>query len=496
MAKAVVKSSGTRSPDNQAQVSDVSLHDKESPRTSLDTKAEGLKSAYAITSNEATQESRPALDSLESSIQAGHIHVEESSLDRTTTPLSSTLELAIQPDFAEDLRSEGSSVQTSEHVHHHTTPANSGQSSEVHRSSEEQEAVIAQLHSDYAVAELRRQEETHTFIERIDALQAKLQYLTREALNSAKTAISVAPPESPERKLAEKDEKIALLLDEGQKLSKTELRHSSIIKKLRSTIAEDQKQTAGVRMRLEKAEREMQNANERAKRAEDAERRGLEQLKASSRVEKQKRSLEVELDSQRAATADLKAQLALVTSGAKATEIAAEADALATERRVSAALHDELTKTKTEKDLLEEKLRSEIRRIQEDAEREKERARTIEAELRGEQSVRADIVHRSRALLMSPQMLESRLEMLHARAEEVSTGTTSDSQTKLLRQIEVLQTQYALANENWQGIEGSLLHKIKNLEEERDEVIKREADIRRKARDLVSVAVTLDHEAS
>lgn len=82
-------------------------------------------------------------------------------------------------------------------------------------------------------------------------------------------------------------------------------------------------------------------------------------------------------------------------------------------------------------------------------------------------------------------MLENRLEVLHTRAEEVTTGAVSDMQTKLLRQVEVLQTQHSIAIENWQGVEGSLLHRIKSLEEEKDEMAKKEGDLRRKARDLV-----------
>lgn len=58
-------------------------------------------------------------------------------------------------------------------------------------------------------------------------------------------------------------------------------------------------------------------------------------------------------------------------------------------------------------------------------------------------------------------------------------------QVKLLRQIETLQNQYAVASENWQGIEGSLLGRVAALEKERDEIAKKEADIRRKARETV-----------
>ena len=82
-------------------------------------------------------------------------------------------------------------------------------------------------------------------------------------------------------------------------------------------------------------------------------------------------------------------------------------------------------------------------------------------------------------------MLESRLEAFRARAEEASTGGNGNVQAKLLRQIETLQNQYVIASESWQGIEGSLLSRMTALEKERDDAVKREADVRRKARESV-----------
>ncbi len=76
------------------------------------------------------------------------------------------------------------------------------------------------------------------------------------------------------------------------------------------------------------------------------------------------------------------------------------------------------------------------------------------------------------------------MEIFRARTEEVSSSATGDSQAKLLRQIETLQTQYALANENWQGIEGTLTARVAALEKERDEGAQRESAVRKKAREL------------
>ena len=83
------------------------------------------------------------------------------------------------------------------------------------------------------------------------------------------------------------------------------------------------------------------------------------------------------------------------------------------------------------------------------------------------------------------------MEAFRARAEEASAGTNGDVHAKLLRQIETLQNQYAVASENWQGIEGSLLTRITALERERVDIAKRESDIRSKAREAVSSFFTI-----
>lgn len=57
-----------------------------------------------------------------------------------------------------------------------------------------------------------------------------------------------------------------------------------------------------------------------------------------------------------------------------------------------------------------------------------------------------------------------------------------------------MQTQYALASENWQGIESTLTSRVAALEKERDDVAKRESDIRRKAREVNSKARKLEDE--
>ena len=336
------------------------------------------------------------------------------------------------------------------------------------KKSEEYEKTIELMRSDYEAAELRRQEETHIYLERIDALQSKLQYLTKEAAEVAKNALTEAQSGSIEQKMAVKDEKIALLIEEGQKLSQTELKHMSIIKKLRAKSTEDDKVVADVKRTTEKLEKSAREGQERAKRAESAEKRALERLKSLGKIEKDLENVKAQRDAKESLVQDLQIGLSEATSAAKEAEVKANAEALAAEKRHAADLTDELSSIKAEKELAQKQHQIELRELKEKAEREKERARAAEIERQNEQSI-----------------LESRLEAYRARAEEASAGQTGDVQAKLLRQIETLQNQYAVASENWQGIEGSLLSRVTTLEKERDDIAKREADVRRKARETV-----------
>ena len=335
---------------------------------------------------------------------------------------------------------------------------------------EDYETTISQLRSDYQTAELRRQQETHDFLECIDALQSKLQYLTKEAVETAKRASASAECGSDAQELAAKDEKIALLIEEGHKLSQTGLKHMSIIKKLRAKSTEDEKACAESKQLADKNGKAAREAQERAKRAEAAERQATERAKSLPKLEKDIETLRSERDVKADFIESLQRQLSEVLIAAQESEGKAYADTVELERQRTADLEDEISKLKLDREVAEKGYLAEIRELREKAERDKERARIAEIERRGEQRI-----------------LESRLEALRVRAEEASAGSTESVQAKLLRQIETLQNQYTLASENWQGIEASLLARVTTLEKERNEIYTREVDVRRKAREMVCI---------
>jgi DNA repair exonuclease SbcCD ATPase subunit len=336
------------------------------------------------------------------------------------------------------------------------------------KASIETETLLKQLQTDFETSELQRQEEVHGYIERIDALQAKLQYLARESAESARKASSLTSPGSLEKKLADKEEQIALLMEEGQKLSKKELNHLSTIKKLRAKIHEDSKDLVEVRKRQEKAERDAAFAAARLKRIEGSEKLVHEKQRLITQLQRDIESLKAERDSRDLTIAGLKTQLEEAVAQGKQIENKIAHESLELEKKRVAALEDDVANLKIEKKLVADRAQSQIKEMREKMDKSAERARISELEMKAEL-----------------QMLESKLEVMRARAEEVSSGATGDAQAKLLRQIETLQTQYAVASENWQGIEASLIARATNIEKERDEAVRRETDIRRKAREVV-----------
>lgn len=314
-------------------------------------------------------------------------------------------------------------------------------------------------------------EEMHGYIERIDALQSKLKYLAQEAAESARKAAATAEPGSADKQLREKDERIALLLEEGQKLSKTEMDHRTLVKKLRQQLAENSEFQTEAKKKNERLERDLANTEARAKRAEAAEKRAAGSLSAQAKTARDLEAVTTERDALTQTVQEMKSQLARAVSRADDAEAKANSDALEREKQRADKLEEELSSSRIEREIGEEKLRREITSLKENIEQEKEKARVLEAELKGEQSV-----------------LESKMESLRSRAEEVSSGAAGDAQVKLLRQIETLQTQYAVASENWQALEGSLLSRLANVEKERDEVSRREGEARRKIREVVSLS--------
>lgn len=318
----------------------------------------------------------------------------------------------------------------------------------------------------------RQQDETREYVERIDSLQAKIQYLSQSVVESAKQAAASAPAGSLERKLAEKDEKIALLLDEGQKLSATEQKLRLFIKKLRLQITHDEKQLHELRDAKEKAASDAESLRSRLNGVEGDERNQEEARRAAAALHKEVANLKRENTKKDEACRRLEQDARLKVEQADAAGAERLAKALAAEREKQKELEDKAAALQSDYESCADKARRDAIEWSEKLERAAERGRIVEQELQ-----------------LELRSMESKLEAMRSAAEEASSGSGGEAQVNMLRQIETLQSQYASARENWQGIESSLLAKVASLEREKDEAQRRESEMRKRGRDAVSVGL-------
>ncbi|KAI7612379.1 hypothetical protein KC319_g20311, partial [Hortaea werneckii] len=271
------------------------------------------------------------------------------------------------------------------------------------KSTAELQTEMERMRDEHATAEKQRQEEMHAYLEKIDALQAKLQYLAKETVAAAKEANASTSSSTELAQLAEKDERIALLMEEGEKLSKTELRHLQTIKKLRTKQAEEEKAAADVKKRVERAEKAETELKQRLRRAESAERQASAKAQQIATIESQVKELHVDREKASALIRNLTSQLKEAQGQAERADKEASQKAVEVDRKKVAALENELEEARIEKKLALERAESEARKLKEELDRARERFGVREAELKGEIA-----------------SLDSRLEAMRVRVEEVT----------------------------------------------------------------------------
>ncbi|RFU76774.1 m repeat [Trichoderma arundinaceum] len=323
----------------------------------------------------------------------------------------------------------------------------------------------------------QHRDEVQEYVERIDSLQSKLQYLSKSAAETAKKTASSAPSGSPEKKLAEKDERIALLMEEGQKLAGAEHKYRATIKTLRLQIGERDKLVEEARKARDKAALDAQALRNRLDGDEEKERRQQEAIKATAALRKEIDALKKDNANKDAAIRRLEQEVKSKEEQGEVAKTDAVNKAVAAERVKQKELEEANAAVRAELEAMGEKARLDAIEWGEKLERAIQRGSTVEAELR-----------------LELQSMESKLEGVRVTAEEAASSTGGEAQIKLFRQIETLQSQYASARQNWQGIEASLMSKTTSLERERDEAQRRESEMRKKARDAAKRGRTLEDE--
>ena len=230
-------------------------------------------------------------------------------------------------------------------------------------------------------------DELNTQLERIDALQSKLTYLAQQLATSAKASSADTESTPQDKKLAEKDAQIAALMEEGQRLSKTEMKHLTTVKQLRAKAQEHNKEITTLKQRLAKAEKSITEQAERAKRAEAAERAAQDKLKIVGKIEKDIELIRAEREEAGMTITELRRQLTDALSRAEGAEKRVQAGALEAEKRATASLKDDIENLRIEKKLAEERAKRDLQASKEEARNQQEKAKVAELELRGEIAV-------------------------------------------------------------------------------------------------------------
>ena len=176
-------------------------------------------------------------------------------------------------------------------------------------------------------------------------------------------------------------------MEEGQKLSKTEMKHMTTLKQLRAKGQEQNKEITTLKQRLTKAEKSITEQSERAKRAEASEKGAQEKLKIVDKIEKDINTIRAEREEANLTITELRKQLNEALSQAEDAEKRAKAGALEAEKRVTSSLQEDLDNLRIEKKLSEDRAKKEIQAAKEQAKSQQEKANITELELRGEIAV-------------------------------------------------------------------------------------------------------------
>ncbi|XP_039971940.1 TATA element modulatory factor [Xiphias gladius] len=253
--------------------------------------------------------------------------------------------------------------------------------------------------------------------------------------------------------IREKEEQIRGLLEEGEKLSKQQLQHSNIIKKLRVKEKESDTKITKQHKKIKEQEEELKHLQQVLDGKEEVEKQHRENIKKlNTVVERQERELSrVQSDSEELLEKNRSLQAALDNSYKELAELH-KANASRASEAEEAALSRE-TQAKEQLSLALEKAQEEARMQQEAlanqvADLRLALQRAEQQQARKEDYLREEISE-----------LQQRLQEAETRNQELSQSVTSATRP-LLRQIENLQASLGGQTASWEKLEKSISDRL------------------------------------
>jgi hypothetical protein len=358
LAKAVARNSDSPGPGSKAPSESASPHPQSpalnptKPRTSVDSQLDSRPGSRAQAEPESVTKSGAQDD-------AGTINADPATVDSVRPSSDSvrpSLDAVQQPDITANMDVVATNAATEK-----TLP----------------DTETAQKIKDQA-------DEIHQQLEKIDRLHANIAYLSSQLYDNASATTVTTKDGSVEKKEADKDVKIAQLLEEGGKLSKIEEKLRVDIKYLRSRLQEEKKNNADLTKRLEKAESDIRDLRITIQSTESREKVANDRLSTLSSVERELETVRSEKSDAVKESQQLRKLLEDAERRADDADRQAQSKKLEEQTRVVAELNDELSNARIEKRLVEDRIKSEMQDIKDEYNRRLEKARVSEIELKAE----------------------------------------------------------------------------------------------------------------
>jgi len=297
---------------------------------------------------------------------------------------------------------------------------------------------------------LKIEEQKQIAVER-DQLRKQLTNLQRQMMeNSTSSGNTMAV-------LREKEDQIQQLLAEGEKLSKTQLQHTNIIKKLRSKEKENETLTNSLNSRIDKLTNELEETKKNLQEKEENEK----QLKESLRkAEKAAAHYEKECVSIKSLYEDAEEQI-------RSTKVALENSyrEIAELNKTKAASESKVVEaTLSAEIVLREEIRLAVEKERVISRQEQDKLQLTIDELRHTiQRSDAQLSRKEQILRQEIADLRQRLQEAESRNEDL-TQNISNATRPLLRQIENLQTTYVTQINSLEKTERQLTDRLAEMQ--------------------------------
>ncbi|XP_059385302.1 TATA element modulatory factor-like isoform X3 [Carassius carassius] len=289
--------------------------------------------------------------------------------------------------------------------------------------------------------------------------------------------------------IKEKEEQIRELLEEGEKLSKQQLQHSNIIKKLRVKERESDSQITKQTKKLKEQEEELKNLQQVLDCKEEVEKQHRENIKklnavverqekelsklqtSSEELQENNRSLQAALDSSYKELAEL--HKASATKDSEAQELALNREVLAKEELSMA-----LEKAQEESHLQQEALANQVADLRLALQRAEQQQAKKEDYLREEISE-----------------LQQRLQEAETRNQELIQSVTSATRP-LLRQIENLQATLGAQTASWEKLEKNISDRLADAQAQLAVSVEKERSATEELLAIRATIASLESQAS